>query len=804
METKKESSPLGRFITRMLDRFSGYLADSLLRPRSDLAQQYQFLTAELGTSYGESPFQGTPFVQHISLGGGLCAQAACFMATCLLYEHAGAIQGIPQITHSLAKKLTGRDDLLLFDGLTLPHISDYFSQVRLRGDILGFPTKHTRDRYPGFSFEDWLGKVIRSYVRSGFPVIFPTDPGSLDPMYQRAARSYNPEVAELLASSLRVDPKRFERTLHALVVVGVDKGAGDSFLVNDPRALPFMQISKEELLHALPDFESLSFKRCNFCIPVVPERVNVPLLETISHDRNELHFGLIDAILCCTKNSNARSYCESHQLLNLYNLLESHSQLGEFFLIPPTGDHRGELFERLQELAGLTHDQVSVLGQWLSRPKVSQTWIWLQLIRSSEDDRLSAVFWRAECTDGYSIHSLIPTLYLGQMEAIDGHYLNDNGSADVITKSDTSNSQVASWHVKTHEIDQTTRFPELSLISSFAVDKFQESVRRWPKGIRNCEYYLLMQPDSNNEMDAIKYLSSRSDLPKAQVYSHAQEVLETAIKSPNSCIEQIIGVATYFPNLCFPARDCVSSISSLTYAIRFADALSEIQQRPVVLELVAGSRVHGVVEACLNIPNIPPYSNPFFGIVRSSQHTLQDFVSNLGEALVTASDTFECSLQDVTIAVEAETSNLCVLTSLRSMQDMAVEFRKQLPRFESQLGFNLDIGHWILNGITPAALREYPDVFRRVAHVHLSNQNRVCHFSDLPLLAFSQFQEQYDEWLGVITGKLNATDQIVNFSGFLSIEVEASDDRLLDACVRDSQLVWEGFCSRNFTRKGIS
>lgn len=63
---------------------SSCIADSLLQPPEAEAEDYRFLTTELGRACGEGcDVDGSPYVKHIRLGGGQCAQAVAFMANTL-------------------------------------------------------------------------------------------------------------------------------------------------------------------------------------------------------------------------------------------------------------------------------------------------------------------------------------------------------------------------------------------------------------------------------------------------------------------------------------------------------------------------------------------------------------------------------------------------------------------------------------------------------------------------------------------------------------------------------------------------
>ena len=73
-------------------------------------KDFHVLREKLGKIYGEEyDIPGTPYIRHIDLaGGGLCAQAVCFMATLLLHRYARGVYGLADIT-ILAKKERPRE-----------------------------------------------------------------------------------------------------------------------------------------------------------------------------------------------------------------------------------------------------------------------------------------------------------------------------------------------------------------------------------------------------------------------------------------------------------------------------------------------------------------------------------------------------------------------------------------------------------------------------------------------------------------------------------------------------------------------
>jgi hypothetical protein len=110
------------------------IGDSILATPTRFSLKYKVLERNLGRLYGEKdaegkPLRGTPYIRHIPLsGGGLCAQAVCFMATLLQYEHATGVFGIAEIT-KLAFDPKLRE--IPITGLGVPAIKSYFANVGL-------------------------------------------------------------------------------------------------------------------------------------------------------------------------------------------------------------------------------------------------------------------------------------------------------------------------------------------------------------------------------------------------------------------------------------------------------------------------------------------------------------------------------------------------------------------------------------------------------------------------------------------------------------------------------------------------
>ncbi|MCA9206348.1 MAG: hypothetical protein KDA59_25020, partial [Planctomycetales bacterium] len=121
-------------LLRDVDR-SSWIADSLLEVPDDIKARFTCLTTRLATSYGErEEFDAVPFVTHIRLGGGLCAQAVCFMTLCLLPDV--PVMGPSEITahmHNLQfDKGPAGDCFIEIGGMTPESIVAFFRDDKIR------------------------------------------------------------------------------------------------------------------------------------------------------------------------------------------------------------------------------------------------------------------------------------------------------------------------------------------------------------------------------------------------------------------------------------------------------------------------------------------------------------------------------------------------------------------------------------------------------------------------------------------------------------------------------------------------
>ena len=270
------------------------IADCLLElPSKFFKKGYESIKVNLGVAYGETlsddtPLVGTPFMRHIPCsGGGLCAQAVCFMATALMFRFATNIYGLAEIT----KLATGvKGDEMVITGLYPRAISKYFSEVGLRASIQS--TGKVRNEDTLLPALNTFNLALRACVRSKCPVIVMVDGGRMAGDFLDVSSD---EQCILERNGLQLPPKTpqgepGEARNHAVLIVGF--GGQDQFLVNDPATEPFLEANVRQLSDAAM-YQSSRGKRLaeirrHLCLPVTPSAVKSTLLDVTHADPSQV------------------------------------------------------------------------------------------------------------------------------------------------------------------------------------------------------------------------------------------------------------------------------------------------------------------------------------------------------------------------------------------------------------------------------------------------------------------------------------------------------------------------------------
>jgi hypothetical protein len=243
---------LGKYGFYYMDTSQARLFEAYCEPRSAHSGARQYL----------------PYVKSIDFGGGLCAQAVCFMASIALANHSGRICGLAEITSYAHSDESVEISL---SGLTPEQMQRYFSRIGLnlsqqapsKGIKKGLNSQEKRE----------FAAALKSYLRSDMPVILPVDFYKCATVPSMDKSIYAQNGRPMSRALLSPD------TAHAVILFGFS-GKEDAFIINDPSVLPFMTASADELVKVgctLRVTEPELIDNGLF-MPVTPAAVKLPLL----------------------------------------------------------------------------------------------------------------------------------------------------------------------------------------------------------------------------------------------------------------------------------------------------------------------------------------------------------------------------------------------------------------------------------------------------------------------------------------------------------------------------------------------
>jgi len=279
------------------------VADCLLKPpgRFD-PRKYTILTTDLEVKYGERlpkdpvGYWGTPYVKHIDLAGGVCAESSCFIATAILQNRAKGVYGLAEIT-----AFANKDDssALSISGLYLDDMARYFEHVSLRA-IQQMPFLYAEASHERLGQEAFTN-ALRAYLLSGMPVVLPVDMARMAGCTRQPDGQFQRVDAKSVygTNGFNVDANQFDFApshSHAIVLVGCSRDASiDNFTLvfHDPAYWPFMHASRR-LFDKVGRYRSPtdSEREDQLMMPVTPNPVKLPLLSWRRGDADFFNRGL--------------------------------------------------------------------------------------------------------------------------------------------------------------------------------------------------------------------------------------------------------------------------------------------------------------------------------------------------------------------------------------------------------------------------------------------------------------------------------------------------------------------------------
>lgn len=761
-DNNSKGMTLGQVVSGNLSEPGRSIADSVLIPPYHRfpKDEWKILCAPLGRAYGEccgkedGETYGTPFLRQVKLGGGMCAQAACFMVAALMHEHSKGVHGVSEIT-SIAKSEEDSQQLEL-GGIKPVDMARYFNSpyVGLSSMI------HTKPFYilkNSPKIGGYYRFALRTYVLSGFPVIQTLDAAKL--------WKHGGESAKAL--------------LHAVVIVGAQLNSNESeteaFLVQDPSDRPFVSYSCRDLLYSST---TVSGHVYGF-LPVLPAEVKLPLFDSICDDGNQKkRLRGLEAVVADAYHRKVFRAKACNQLLDSdqVRLINLENKNGDWRKVLTTGDNF------LPEI-------LTLVQRWADSQAISSGWFWT-VHHSSE-------------TYGESLTLYDATLALP---------FRDTGALHLAAACRLSKDQnVGRWKI---ENAQSSRL-QMSVLTSYTAGISYETKSTFScvksLGVDAIEFYCFMQELLNDKRivdmaakDGVEYTTV---LEFMAIY--AQRDHGTFLNAIDKLAElvfdfsgrvPIIALASFIPTLSLPAEHPGAKIgqNALMFLHVFAGKLigekKHNSPKKMFVEIVAGSRVEGV---------FPVGNSDFLARISSNKNAVKNLVENIDIATKQAISNLEINdglekydLKNVIFAIELEPGPLFAVNGWNSIKQLCRNLDIHESEFiQKNVGLNLDVAHWRMakdssgKSISPELVRGDLQVFRRIVHSHISGHHAHAHFGDIPLGALNELEE-FSPWISLLQQRMFLGQSELPFSGFVSLEYEAAKS---EAVARDAILEFAMF-----------
>lgn len=800
--------------------------------------RYHILTVELGEVNGEGEeIIGTPYIRHIPLAGGMCAQAVCFIATSLLHSYARGVHSIPDIT-ALA---TGTKDLahaVELRGLDHCELVEYFNhkEVNLKaicqvtqcwgqnmaesGTLRVFPPKAQCETF---------ARIARSYLLSDMPVIVNLDlgreaglPSKFSPMISNVsifARNGLSRKQHL------PDPYEIRQRNHAVCLVGcgiADDNLHD-FYFNDPTLFPFMIASAEQMFDAscYASESNLCERYAPLLLPVTPAAVRLPLGDwriTSASEKNQstlAHPGLI----------KLAQYHQSDRTVRL-PLFACPYDPGEFRLVK-IGEIPNHDFVK-----GITGDNLvaNKVTRWCENASRHDRlgpdhWCWIQYSPNAtwQGNNCSSIWiWDAE----------IPAPRISEFEdAVHREYLLvvfewTKDQCEVLgPKNSIQEAPKQEEQAKTESTPKCRVRLNRSIISSFSVDGIRSSLACWPEGIRFCDLYAFMSPDEKKltcwqirkywMARFLKYtcpaqinswlrhfplrtfvsgkllrvrIGSKKTLGVPWPIVDSRERME-ALTSNKRAISnfaeridnvfaaneaRVLAIDSFVPGLASDGETGKTAQRALEFLIALAQEFQARGHPCRTVEIVAGSLFEGTWEGIQAGPRISSNKRVvYLANVQSRSSALDSLCRRLCELNECCSNRGDYPVQ---LAVELEPGPFFVINRWPVLKQFCEKMDGQATF--SHIGLNMDIAHWSMAGITPEMVFDCEVVRKRIIHGHISDHGNG-HFADVALSRVHKDLGHFQAWVYLLGSAAHEPRQpgYPQYWGGLALELEACKDQ---------------------------
>jgi sugar phosphate isomerase/epimerase len=778
---------------KILSEKTSSIADSVfLTPARFPHESWRVLSIpqDLTVHYGEADtfpaseetLRAVPYMKHVAVvGGGLCAQACCFMATLFSYARAKSAVSVPEISFLVTPG--GRRRLQL-TGLNSRQVQDYFrhSDVGLWATIqVRKPVRESPDE------NDWrkLLHAIKAYLNAGCPILCGVDLGRMNGI------GPNHCITQALKANrvyCETSNRPFRDRRHMVLLVGYEK-TGNRILCNDPAVAPLVDIHISALLNnscyqipARDKFGKDAFPFGTFLnpptiIPVTPQSVRLPLLTLETGD-----FGLMEI----ASAFKPEDYLDSHLNISLYprsvTCLTALTRVGALI-----DGSASDVFEADAAVLGALHEHALSLR---NRGWREDQWLWVQ--RGTHDE--CVLLWNAEADPSlWNIGKQNYKSFLVSVGAmIDNVYSWRYG--DSSPRSHDSSNAITIRAVKAGQHAESQFTPiKLGVITSFshggmsAVNSYLSGV----KGNIGLDLYCFMRWDSTylrptrRRLDAFRNLfgcgsnvcswlasNYRNDHYVRRVAKRLSEIAEG--------FQGCYAISTFLPEITHSSekhrRKAINALCCVArIAAAYNDRVSTADRKIQVIEMVGGSLIDDRRTEVMRNGQSGGEASIAFVLEKA------DATRRILEALEAVA---EYTPENLSIAIELEPGRLFAVSEWQDLVRLASGIELS-PVLKKKVGFNCDLAHWSLADISPEVVANDLDkdveglsegVGARIVHAHISDFGKG-HFGDLAPGTVNK-SHFFCEWLKVISSAYTAAKgKGLKPSGYISVELELPESK---------------------------
>ena len=755
---------------------SSCVGDSLLAPPQRLIRSsYHVCTTELGKAYGENQaIEGTPYVKHMRLGGGLCAQANCLMATMLLQEYAKGIHGVAEITRIAASASGHRCNEIDLGGMRREEMISYFCDEQVGLYACEQFVELPKDPDMEVRMLDRFALALHAYLSSNMPASIPVDAG----LVWGCGGAWEDGILPRNQVSGSRPVRSAKRRPHAVLAVGCHRKNYQEFLLSDPGQWPLLQANGRQIAEARPYRREGNLARRNQIrtlafLAVTPKAVKLPLLD-VRTSQGERLSGLL-SIAGTMQELRGMESCPWPVRTGVPGVP------GRFRLtnLAWRGSEDKADQERLErDLKHLPGGARSLLVKMLDRGQLSATWCWCQ--RRPPWNRRVREVWVWDATQAPARRGE------RRLGALRDRYLH-------AVLSLLAGQWECPWHRAGVQITDSPReegrdtFAEEarkpvspSLLSSFITRPFVFASEEWPSGLRlPCDLYAFMQPDVDSYCrrkrapgaypTAVEAMAEWADKPDA--ISYWVDRVHSAFDAQRS---PVVGLASFIPEAT-RAEDSdagKAARGAIRFLMRFARELNRTTRHRVrTIELVGGAQMDGIWlgrRRCRHDED----ERRYYANAMDDEEALGRLVATLRD-VVRETGTGDAG-DPVYLALELEPGPLYCIRNKGTLGDFCRAIQDD-PLLSPVVGVNLDISHYRLARITPREVLDCRLVRNRIVHAHISGHHRCGHLGDLPLLDLND-EKDFLPWLELLetANAGNRPADLPPFSGHVSLEMEAT------------------------------